>query len=472
MIRSIIIILFFSQLVNLCKPEPNLENGEILYQSKCSSCHFSEENNLFSKDWKNQKSLTSISNIISKGIKGTEMQGFNNQLTENEIFDLSSFLIKNLNDSLDFDAANKEERKEIYFTEKQKIRVENIFNGNEFKELEIKVIWSLAFLDSNTILFTERKGQLYKYQINERKITLVKNTPKVFTNHQAGLLEIKIDINFRINKVIYLSYIKQDFLSLNLVVTKYQLLNDTLIELNNIIFIDGLSFNDGNFGSRIEVDTLNHLFISSGDRSRLDECQAVDNGYGKVHKVNNDGTIPNENPFKGENGQLLSTYSYGHRNSQGLALQPKTNNIWAVEHGPMGGDELNLLEKGANYGWPIASYGTNYDGSKITDSTHIKGTKQPKYYWVPSIAPGDVTFYSGKKIPSWQGNIFVTGLRAKTIFRLELNSNNNVIREENILGTFARLRAIEESPDGYLYFSAEIFQDNGQIYRIMPLSPM
>jgi aldose sugar dehydrogenase len=472
MARALIILLFFSQLLNMCKKEPNLKNGESLYNNYCKSCHSAQNNNLFLKKWNTNKSVTEISKTINNGISNTEMIGFKNRLTEDEVFNLASYIIKKLNDSLDFGAANNENRKEKYQTEKQKIKVEKVFDGSDFPEFNIKVIWSIAFIDSNTFLFTERNGGFYKYKIEQKELTPIKNSLKVYSSEQGGLLEVKLHPKFYENKLVYLTYSSSSFVSSKIVLDRFVLNNDSLVFVNQIFKSDEQPKPFNNLGSRLLFGESNHLYISVGDRLNLDAPQDIYNTLGKIHRLNEDGSIPKDNPFKDENGNVLSVYTFGHRNSQGLAIQPKTNNIWAVEHGPMGGDEFNLIEKGANYGWPLASYGTNYDGSQITEKTHLEGTTQPKYYWVPSIAPGDVTFYSGKRMKVWEGDAFVTGLRAKTIIRLEVDSLNNVVHTENLLNTFARIRAIEESPDGFLYFSAEIFQDNGQIYSIMPLSPM
>ena len=472
MARVVFIILFFSELLNTCNKEPNLKKGEKLYEKYCIACHANEKNNLFVKEWITPKNFHNLQITIKNGISGTEMESFQNMLSDDEVFDITSYIIKNLNDSIDHAARSKENRKQNYSTEKANIKIEKVFDGNDFPEFNIKVIWSIAFIDLNTFLFTERNGGFYKYKIEQKELTPIKNSLKVYSSEQGGLLEVKLHPKFNENKLVYLTYSSSSFVSSKIVLDRFVLNNDSLVFVNQIFKSDEQPKPFNNLGSRLLFGESNHLYISVGDRLNLDAPQDIYYTLGKIHRLNEDGSIPKDNPFKDENGNVLSVYTFGHRNSQGLAIQPKTNNIWAVEHGPMGGDEFNLIEKGANYGWPLASYGTNYDGSQITEKTHLEGTTQPKYYWVPSIAPGDVTFYSGKRMKVWEGDAFVTGLRAKTIIRLEVDSLNNVVHTENLLKTFARIRAIEESPDGFLYFSAELFERPGEIYRIMPLFPM
>lgn len=469
MTRIILIIFFISQLLNECKRAPDYSNGKKLFENHCISCHATAENDLFLKSWKREKSIKSITESINFGIEKTEMPSFRNSLSKSQVFEIASYIVKNLNDSLDHNVNTTENQNEIYTTDKQLIKVEKVFDGLDFSNYDISVIWSIDFLDSNNLIFSNRSSGLFIFNIHDDKLFNIKNSPKVYSSEQGGLLEVKVHPNFRENKIIFLTYTDSDLLNSWIVLSEFKLFKDSLA-LENIIFKSSKQLKiSNNFGSRIAFDQKGFLYLSVGDRTLLEECQNPNNNLGKIHRFNLDGTIPFNNPYKDEKGKPLSVYTIGHRNSQGLALQTNSNNIWEVEHGPMGGDELNLLEKGGNYGWPIASYGTNYNGSKITDSTHIKGTIQPKHYWVPSIAPGDVTFYSGKKMEKWKGDIFVTGLRAKSIFRLELDSLNNVVSEENLFGVFSRMRAIEESPDGYLYFTCELFQSKGRIYRITSL---
>ena len=428
--------------------------------------------NLLSKNWRTNKNLVEISKTINKGIENTEMIGFKNTLSKEDVFNLSSYILKNLNDTLDFYAIYKEHQEKEYKTEKQEMKIEKIFDGKDFPELDIDVIWSIAFIDSNTFLFTERGGGFYQYKIEQKELLPIKNSPKVYSSEQGGLLEVKLHPNFNKNSYVYLTYVASNLITSWLNLGQFKLDDDSLIFIKKFYSTEPRAKFQNNYGSSLVFDKYNNLYISVGDRLSLDAPQDINSGFGKVHRYYDDGSIPKDNPFKDENGNPSSVYTLGHRNSQGIALQPKTNNIWSVEHGPMGGDEFNLLESGNNYGWPLASYGTNYDGSQLTENTHLEGTIQPEYYWVPSIAPGDITFYSGKKLKTWEGDAFVTGLRAKTIIRLEVDRLNNVVHAENLLQNFARIRAIEESPEGFLYFSAELFESPGEIYRIMPLSPM
>lgn len=203
MARALIIILFFSQLLNMFKKEPNLKQGEALHNNYCISCHSSKDNNLFSKNWRTNKSLQELSETINNGISSTEMIGFKNRLTENEVFNLASYIIKKLNDSLDFESANNENRKEAYQTEKHLIRVEKIFDGKEFLESDIEVIWGISFLDSNNIIFSERKGSLFRYNLSSKELFQIVNVPEVYSHLQAGLLDVMVHPKYSSNNIIY-----------------------------------------------------------------------------------------------------------------------------------------------------------------------------------------------------------------------------------------------------------------------------
>jgi glucose/arabinose dehydrogenase len=219
------------------------------------------------------------------------------------------------------------------------------------------------------------------------------------------------------------------------------------------------------FGGRIVFDKSGHLYLSVGDRGNRDRNpQNLDNHSGKIHRLNLDGTIPEDNPFYTISGAMKSIFSYGHRNPQGLAFHPETNELWEHEHAPKGGDEVNICRKSKNYGWPVITYGINYDGTIITEDTAREGMEQPITYWDPSIAPCGMSFVTSTKYPAWKNNLLVGSLRFRYVARLELDGEK-VIHEEKLLEDVGRVRAIEEGPDGYLYVATE---DPGLLLRLFP----
>jgi glucose/arabinose dehydrogenase len=220
------------------------------------------------------------------------------------------------------------------------------------------------------------------------------------------------------------------------------------------------------FGSRL-LFVNGKLFFSIGDRGHRDQAQKVSTPFGKVFRVNDDGSIPTDNPFVHQAGALTSVWTYGHRNPQGLGLDPQTKVLWETEHGPKGGDELNALHKGANYGWPVLTYGVDDDGSIISNETTRPGMQDPATYWVPSISPSAIEFYSGDKFPHWHNQMFIGSLTSQDLRRVELNGEH-VVKQEVLIKHLGRIRDIHTGPDGYLYVSIERFGKYGQLVRLVP----
>ena len=217
------------------------------------------------------------------------------------------------------------------------------------------------------------------------------------------------------------------------------------------------------YGSRLAFDNQGYLYISSGDRGNRDvNPQRLDRDAGKIHRIHSDGSIPKDNPFVRQKGANPSIYSYGHRNPQGMAMHPKTGAIWTHEHGPKGGDEINIIQKGANYGWPVISYGVNYSGTSFTDLTEKPGMQQPAWYWVPSIAPSGLTFVTSDRYPQWQGKIIVGSLKFAYLVALELDGNR-VLNQETLFPGVGRVRNVKQGLDGYVYIAT----DGAGIFKIV-----
>ncbi|WP_299671335.1 PQQ-dependent sugar dehydrogenase [uncultured Polaribacter sp.] len=315
--------------------------------------------------------------------------------------------------------------------------------------------WGFTFLPDNSILITEKSGELIHYK--DGKKTMVAGMPEVTVRGQGGLMDIELHPNFKTNNFIYFTYASSEGeekganTSLMRAVFKDHQLSDQKV----LYKAEPNSRKGQHFGSRIAFDAANHIYFSIGDRGNRDENpQDITRDCGKIYRLNDDGTIPADNPFVNQENAKKAIFSYGHRNPQGMETNPFTGEIWTHEHGPKGGDEINIIHRGKNYGWPVISYGVNYSGTSFTDITAKEGMEQPLHYWDPSIAPSGMAFVNSDTYPKWKGNVFIGSLKFKYIANCTLK-DGKVIKEEKILENIGRVRSIEQGNDGYLYAGIE-----------------
>ncbi len=329
---------------------------------------------------------------------------------------------------------------------------------------DIQNPWGMVFLPNNTILTSEKSGKLIL--IESGKAAEIENPPKVYNRGQGGLMDIELHPDYNENGWIYFSYASMEGEEKggNTAIMRAKLSNNKLVEQQLLYKASPNSTRGQHFGSRIEFDNNGFLFFSIGERGNRDvNPQDITRDGGKIYRLYDDGRIPTDNPFVDESGAKTAIYSYGHRNPQGMALHPETGLLWEHEHGPRGGDEINIIQKGKNYGWPVITYGINYSGTKITDETSRPGMEQPLYQWTPSIAPSGMIFVTSDKYPNWKGNLLVGSLAFQYLERLELNDNKVVYREK-LLDGMGRVRNVRQGPDGYIYVGIE----GKGIYRLMP----
>jgi aldose sugar dehydrogenase len=324
--------------------------------------------------------------------------------------------------------------------------------------------WSMAFLPDGRILIAERPGHLRIWENGNLRDQPVSGLPEIWATGQGGLLDVVLHPDYDENKWIYLAYSKQLNGVGNTAISRAQLEGNQLINLEELFHGQPLTSSAYHFGSRIVFDDDNYLFSTIGDRGVMQNAQELSNHNGKVIRFHDDGSIPSDNPFIGVDGALPEIWSYGHRNIQGMGLHPKTRELWSHEHGPRGGDEINLIIKGENYGWPLVTHGINYDGTTITSDTTLPGMIDPILHWTPSIAPCGMAFVDGDKYPEWNGNMLVGALAGQHIHRVEFEGNN-VVHTETLLQDFARFRDLRTGPDGYIYVLTEF---PGMFFRIMP----
>lgn len=320
---------------------------------------------------------------------------------------------------------------------------------------ELSIPWGFVFLPDHSILITEKNGELIHYKDDSR--TIIQGLPKITVLGQGGLMDIELHPNYKSNGWIYISYVSSEGEGRggNTSIMRFKIKDNKAIEQDILYKANPNSKRGQHFGSRIAFDKDNYLYFSIGDRGNRDvNPQNLEKDCGKIYRLYDDGRIPEDNPFVNKHHAKKAIYSYGHRNPQGMVFNPETNTIWTHEHGPKGGDEINIIKSGANYGWPIVSYGVNYSGTKFTNLTQKEGMIQPIHHWTPSIAPSGMSFLNSDKYPNWKGNLFVGSLKFQYLNRIEL-SGNKIIKEEKLLEGLGRVRCIEEGPDGYLYIGIE-----------------
>ncbi|MEP3277478.1 MAG: PQQ-dependent sugar dehydrogenase [Stappiaceae bacterium] len=332
--------------------------------------------------------------------------------------------------------------------------------------------WGIAVLPSGGYLVTERSGELRMLAKDGTLSGPIGGVPKVLARRQGGLLDVTLDPEFSNNRLVYLTFSKPLPKGLSATAAARGRLSEDGTKLQDVqeIFVQTPgSPTPMHYGSRILFDNEGHAFITTGEHSSENErvfAQDLDKTYGKVIRLNKDGTIPDGNPFIAQSGAEPSIWSYGHRNIQGAAINPASGQLWTIEHGPRGGDELNKPEPGKNYGWPVISYGENYSGSPVGQGiTQAPGMEQPRYYWDPVIAPGGMTFYQGDMFPDWKGDIIASSLRPGGLVRLKLDGDT-VVGEERLLEDIGRVRDVQEAPDGALLVLIDA--GNGKVLRVTP----
>ncbi|PKN67607.1 MAG: hypothetical protein CVU57_02605 [Deltaproteobacteria bacterium HGW-Deltaproteobacteria-15] len=331
--------------------------------------------------------------------------------------------------------------------------------------------WGMAFLPDGRLLITERNtGRLYLLQTDRKLSKPLDGVPKVHSRGQGGLMDVALDPNFEKNKYVYLSYAKPGAVGKASTALGRGRLADNRIENFQDIFVQEPYVEGSNhFGNRIEFSPDGkYLFFALGERFQFDPAQDLSNHLGKVIRIHPDGSVPKDNPFVGRKNARGEIWSFGHRNIEAMAFQPGTGALWAGEMGPKGGDELNKIERGANYGWPVVSWGDHYDGRKIPDPPTRPEFKDAARHWTPVISPSGMVFYEGLMFPDWKHNALIGGLTSKELVRLVLGGTR--VMEEDRLPLPERVRDVQTGPDGSIYLLSD--QDNGKLWRISaPLNP-
>lgn len=410
--------------------------------------------------WKSGGDDASISKSIKEGSVAAGMPPMAKALSEQEIRAMVIFIreegakFKREQSTFARPAANTVVRSELHA-----FKLETVVSG-------LDVVWGMDFLPDGRMLLTEKAGRLRIVDHGTLVPEPVGGVPAVWPKGQGGLLDVAVHPDYATNGWIYLSYSDPgpDGSAMTAIV-RGKLKDGQFVDQQTLFKAPTSLYRTAefHFGSRIVFDN-GYLFFSIGERGQKDDAQDLTRPNGKVHRIFDDGRVPDDNPFVGQAGAFPTIWSYGHRNPQGLAKDPTSGQLYDAEHGPRGGDELNLVQRGRNYGWPVITYGMNYDGTPITDLTAKEGMEQPVTYWVPSIAVSSIAFYKGTKFPKWDGQLFLGALAQEELRRLVL-TDGKVSHQEVLFKNVGRVRDVVSGPDGYIYVSF----DGGRVARLVPV---
>ncbi|MGL4629678.1 MAG: PQQ-dependent sugar dehydrogenase [Leadbetterella sp.] len=431
-----------------------------LFSAQCSSCHGQTIEAFVDREWKHGKTPTDIMNSIKKGYPELGMPPWETTLSTKEIKKISAYISKSIKKVENYDF-RKIEKKSVFFSEGMTLRLDTM-------AMNIEIPWGITQLPSGELLVTDRKGDLYRIGSDKSKIK-IQNIPQVFAKGQGGLLDVEISKSYSKEPWVYLSYSKEnpDKKGENTTaIIRGKIENNIFSEISELFSAKPYTSTSYHFGSRIRFDGEGHMYFTVGDRGmhyQLPQRLSVD--AGKVHRLMEDGKVPLDNPFVGVDSVSQSIYSYGHRNPQGLIIDPNTHQVWENEHGPRGGDEINRILPKINYGWPEVSYGINYDGKPIAlQGTSKSVFQEPDKYYVPSIAPSSMEYITSDRYLTWKNNILIGSLRYNYLERCHM-INNTIGECKKELLNIGRIRCVKQGSDGYIYLGLE---KPGIVVRLKP----
>ncbi len=429
-----------------------------LYLQHCASCHGENLDRFAARQWVYGNSVKEVSSTIKNGRPPIGMPGYAKVMNDEQIAAMAKYMI--------------DEVAKVPANEPSPFKVGDVVTSADFsfvlKEVageNLIIPWGMAFLPNGDMLVTEKSGSLY--QVSKGKMTKIQGLPKITVKGQGGLMDVLVHPKFKTNNLIYISYAEAEAVNeLNTSIAKAELRNGKLVNLKRIVHALPNSNAGVHYGCRMFFDKKGYLFFGIGERGKKPNAQDLTNYCGKIHRIHDDGSIPSDNPFVDTLGAVGSIWSYGHRNPQGLWYDKKNDMIWENEHGPKGGDELNLIKKGKNYGWPVITFGVDYDGSIISPDTAKVGMEQPVFYWIPSIAPSSLTRVTSPIYKGWQGDFLSGSLSFDSLDRL-IMKGDKVVGREKLLPKIGRVRNVVQGPDGYIYIAVE---KSGKIYKIVPVT--
>lgn len=433
----------------------------VQYRKYCGGCHGNDMGTFVNHDWKFGKTRSAVFKAIKYGYTTTGMPAFDVTFSDKETYELADYLLKGIANNSAKKTTEPKKGSGVFETDLLKIKMDTVASIPD-------VPWCVAFLPNGELLITERRGTLYHVAAN-KQLQKINGVPKVMADGQGGLFDVLLHPNFATNKIIYLSYSKLESNNSDKSTTAIMqaiLEGHELKNQHDIFIAKPYSGTQHHYGARMVFDKNGYLYFSVGERGNEKENpQTLTNDLGKIHRIKADGSIPADNPFVSNTKASPSIFCYGNRNPQGLTVHPQTGAVWENEHGPMGGDEINLIEPGKNYGWPVITYGINYNGTPITDKTSLPGMEQPQHFWVPSIAPSGLAFLQGNKYKGWEGDVLSGSLKFHWLSRCKMEGNI-ITSEESMLKEVGRMRDVRVSPDGYIYITVE---SPGYVLRLLPV---
>ncbi len=457
-ILIIIGILFIPALI-CCSDQKNAK-GEATYKEYCATCHGSEHQgglgeSLTDSEWEFGSDDKSIKGHIKNGIDELGMPSFNDVLSDEEIANLIEYIRQEEN-------KNKPKQHET-------VDIIETFDYNVKVQLfadDLEEPWAIDFISESIALVTEKPGRLRIIKNGKLSNTPVSDIPKVYFSGQGGLLDVAVDPKYSENQWIYLAYSHAIGESAMTKLVRGKIVDNKWEDEETLFAADPKHYiNTGrHYGCRIVFDDKGHLLFSIGDRGKRSHAQDITRPNGKIHRINIDGTIPEDNPFIDVDDAYKSIYAYGNRNAQGLAIHPQTGELWETEHAQKGGDELNIIRSGLNYGWDKITYGRNYDGSVSTEEVKLPGMEGPILFWRPSIAVCGLDFYSGQSFSKWKGHLIVGALKYEEVRLLDIE-DGRVIHQEILLKDYGRVRDVCTGPDGAIYV---VINKPGEILRLTP----
>ncbi|MCG8697298.1 MAG: PQQ-dependent sugar dehydrogenase [Bacteroidales bacterium] len=441
-------------------PGVDFEEASLNYKNYCAGCHGNNLEAFVNRDWVYGKDPDNVFISIKEGKSDIGMPGFKEAFTDKQVNDLVYYLLIEGKEKT-FTASVESEGESVHVTEKQRFKVDTVLSG-------MNIPWGMEFLPNGDLLVSERAKLLLRLT-RDGRLDTIQGLPEIFRFGQGGLLDIELHPNYEKNGWIYLAYSypapnpKKD--GGNTAIMRAKIEGNMLTSHEVLFKAEPYTRKGAHFGCRLEFDRKGYLYFSVGDRGQRNNAQLLDNHNGKIHRIFDDGSIPSDNPFVNNPQAKQTIYSYGHRNPQGVAMHPETGEIWTHEHGPKGGDEVNIIQKGKNYGWPKITYGINYNGTIITKDTAMAGMEQPLIYYVPSIAPCGMTFVKGNLYKGWKNSLLIGSLRFMYLERCEV-VGNKIVHQEKLLEGIGRVRNVEMSPDGYIYVAIE---KPGKILKLIPI---
>lgn len=434
--------------------QPSAKDNFLKY---CAGCHGTQMERFAGNTWEAYSAGNNLVPVIKNGLPVLGMPSFEKAFTEVEMKAISDYILKEMKGKKEAPVATKFPK--VVKSRHQAYSIDTVAKG-------LNVPWGIAFLPDGDLLITERSGQLFRFSGGKLK-AIISGVPEVMAQGQGGLMDIVLHPKYKQNGWIYISYSKKapDGKGGNTAIFRAKLKNDQLVEQQELFKAMPNTNSGVHFGCRMVFDDQGYLFFSVGERGNKENAQNLTNHCGKIHRIFDDGRIPQDNPFVKTPGAMPTIYSYGHRNPQGIDIHPVSRRIYNNEHGPRGGDEINLVGKGNNYGWPVITYGINYDGTILSEFKAKEGMEQPVFQWTPSIGPSSMKFVVGDLYPGWKGDIMNGSLSFKYLERVRL-VNGKVTEQEKLLENAGRVRHVTMSPDGYIYVAME---SPGIVVKLVPV---